>query len=77
MSFHAEVPLDADIMEAHDIIDHIERELTGRFIHIHPVHLEDHEIIGVQGLDRLGDPPGHLLVGQGAPCWASGLTPPW
>lgn len=42
MSFHAEVPADGDLLEIHDIIDHIERELEARHrirtcIHIDPV----------------------------------------
>ena len=42
MSFHAEVPADADLLEMHDIIDHIERELKTKHhietvIHIDPV----------------------------------------
>ena len=42
MSFHAEVPMNADIMAAHDVIDHIERELKAKHhietvIHTDPV----------------------------------------
>ena len=42
MSFHAEVPADADLLEMHDIIDHIERELKEMHhietvIHMDPV----------------------------------------
>ena len=42
MSFHAEVPADADLLEMHDIIDHIERELREKHhietvIHMDPV----------------------------------------
>lgn len=42
MSFHAEVPADANLLEVHDIIDHIERELKARHhietcIHMDPV----------------------------------------
>lgn len=42
MSFHAEVPADGDLMEMHDLIDHIERELKERHgietvIHMDPV----------------------------------------
>ena len=42
MSFHAEVPADADLLEMHDIIDHIERELKAKHhietvIHMDPV----------------------------------------
>ena len=42
MSFHAEVPADENLLEVHDIIDHIERELKARHgidtvIHMDPV----------------------------------------
>ena len=42
MSFHAEVPADGDLLELHDIIDHIERELKAKYrietvIHMDPV----------------------------------------
>ena len=42
MSFHAEVPADADLLEIHDVIDHVERELKARHhietcIHMDPV----------------------------------------
>ena len=42
MSFHAEVPADADLLEMHDIIDHIERELKEKHhietvIHMDPI----------------------------------------
>lgn len=42
MSFHAEVPADSDLLEVHDIIDHIERELKAKHhietvIHMDPV----------------------------------------
>ena len=42
MSLHAEVPADGDLMEIHDIIDHIERELKAKHqietvIHMDPV----------------------------------------
>lgn len=42
MSFHAEVPADGDLLEIHDIIDHIERELKAKHhietvIHMDPV----------------------------------------
>ena len=41
-SFHAEVPADENLLEIHDIIDHIERELKARHgidtvIHMDPV----------------------------------------
>lgn len=31
MSLHAEVPMDADVLEVHDIIDNVERELKEKF----------------------------------------------
>ncbi len=42
MSFHAEVPADADLLDVHDMIDHIEREMKQRHnietvIHMDPV----------------------------------------
>ena len=42
MSLHAEVPADANLLEVHDVIDHIERELKARHhietsIHMDPV----------------------------------------
>ena len=42
MSFHAEVPADGNLLEIHDVIDHIERELKERnhietVIHMDPV----------------------------------------
>ena len=47
MSLHAEVPADADFLEVHDVIDHIERELKARHhietsIHMDPV-VEDEQ----------------------------------
>ncbi len=46
MSVHAEVPASADLLEVHDVIDHIERELASRFhleavIHMDPIQLDD------------------------------------
>lgn len=46
MSLHAEVPADGDLMEIHDIIDHIERELKAKHrietvIHMDPVVCDD------------------------------------
>ncbi len=46
LSLHAEVPADADIMEAHDVIDHIERELKEKFaveavLHMDPIVVGD------------------------------------
>ena len=48
-SFHAEVPQDADILEAHDAIDHIEREIRERFgveatVHMDPIATDDEQI---------------------------------
>lgn len=49
MSFHAEVPMSADIMEAHDAIDHIERELKAKYhiltsIHMDPIATDDERV---------------------------------
>ena len=46
MSFHAEVPADGDLLEMHDIIDHIERELKEKHhietvIHMDPIVNDD------------------------------------
>lgn len=46
MSVHAEVPAQSALVEVHDVIDHIERELDTRFgleavIHLDPVEPED------------------------------------
>lgn len=46
MSFHAEVPADGDLLEIHDLIDHIERELKAKHhietvIHMDPVVCDD------------------------------------
>ncbi len=46
MSFHAEVPADENLLELHDIIDHIERELKAKHhietvIHMDPVVADD------------------------------------
>ena len=46
MSLHAEVPVDADIMETHDVIDAIEREIKSKFgietcIHMDPIATGD------------------------------------
>ena len=42
MSFHAEVPADADLLDIHDLIDHIEREMKEKYrietvIHMDPI----------------------------------------
>ena len=48
-SFHAEVPQDADILEAHDAIDHIEREIKEKFgiettVHMDPIATADEKV---------------------------------
>lgn len=48
-SFHAEVPEKADIMAAHDAIDHIEREIYEKFgvettIHMDPIATDDEQV---------------------------------
>lgn len=48
-SFHAEVPQNADIMEAHDAIDHIEREILEKYgvettAHMDPIATEDEDV---------------------------------
>lgn len=47
-SFHAEVPQDADILETHDAIDHIEREIREKFgveatAHMDPIATADEQ----------------------------------
>lgn len=49
MSFHAEVPMDADIMEVHDVIDDVERELYETYriqtsIHMDPIAVNDQRV---------------------------------
>ena len=48
-SFHAEVPQDADILDAHDAIDHIEREIQEKFgiettVHMDPIATADEKV---------------------------------
>ena len=48
-SFHAEVPQDADILAAHDAIDHIEREIQEKFgiettVHMDPIATDDEKV---------------------------------
>ena len=48
-SFHAEVPQDADILETHDAIDHIEREIREAFgieatVHMDPIATQDEQV---------------------------------
>lgn len=55
LSLHAEVPADADILAAHDIIDHIERELRDRYgleavLHMDPIIVGDPETDRVREL---------------------------
>lgn len=54
MSVHAEVPAQSDMMEAHDLIDHIERELKARYrleavIHMDPVVSNDPKTMELKG----------------------------
>ncbi len=65
MSFHAEVPAGADLLEVHDVIDHVERELGERFhleavIHMDPIDQDDPATIRlrdtVSGLVKEIDP---------------------
>jgi cation diffusion facilitator family transporter len=53
MSFHAEVPADSDFLAAHDMIDHIERELKQKYqietvIHMDPV-VNDQRTLALRG----------------------------
>ncbi|NCB62873.1 MAG: cation transporter [Clostridia bacterium] len=46
LSLHAEIPMDADVLEAHDIIDNIEKEIKGKYhaeavIHMDPIATRD------------------------------------
>lgn len=55
MSVHAEVSAQADVMEVHDIIDHIERELGERFqieavIHMDPVQIGNPQVEQLRAL---------------------------
>ena len=48
-SAHAEVPADVDIMEIHDVIDNVEKEIMNRFnmiicIHMDPIVVDDEEL---------------------------------
>ena len=64
MSFHAEVPAEGDILELHDLIDHIEREIMDRtgiqtVIHMDPVVRDERTVELknlVAGLAREIDP---------------------
>lgn len=55
MSVHAEVSAQADVMEVHDIIDHIERELGEKFqietvIHMDPVQIGNPQVEELRSL---------------------------
>lgn len=55
MSVHAEVSAQADVMEVHDIVDHIERELGERFqieavIHMDPVQIGNPQVEQLRAL---------------------------
>ena len=57
MSVHAEVAADADILEVHDVIDHIERELNRRFrieavIHMDPIQIGNPEVDRLRELTK-------------------------
>jgi cation diffusion facilitator family transporter len=52
ISLHAEVPADADIMAAHDVIDHIERELHEKYAVQAVIHM-DPILMGDEKTDRL------------------------
>jgi cation diffusion facilitator family transporter len=52
ISLHAEVPADADIMAAHDVIDHIERELHEKYAVEAVIHM-DPILVGDEATDRL------------------------
>ncbi len=54
LSLHAEIPADADIMEAHDVIDRIERELKRSFAVEAVIHM-DPIVVGDETTDRLKD----------------------
>jgi len=48
-SAHAEVPCDVDVMEIHDVIDNVEREISKKLkvvmcIHMDPIVLDDEEV---------------------------------
>lgn len=52
LSLHAEVPANADIMEAHDVIDSIERELREKYAVEAVIHM-DPIVVGDEVTDRL------------------------
>ena len=52
LSLHAEIPADADIMAAHDVIDHIERELQEKYAVEAVIHM-DPIVVGDEATDRM------------------------
>lgn len=55
MSVHAEIPAQSDMLEVHDVIDHIERELAERFrleavIHMDPIQIGNPQVDGLRAL---------------------------
>ena len=52
LSLHAEIPADADIMAAHDVIDHIERELKEKYAVEAVLHM-DPIVVGDEFTDRM------------------------
>lgn len=60
LSLHAEVPADADIMAAHDVIDHVERELRDKYAVEAVIHM-DPIVMGDAATDQMRE-----LVGQRA-----------
>ena len=52
LSLHAEIPADADIMAAHDVIDHIERELREKYAVEAVIHM-DPIVVGDETTDRM------------------------
>lgn len=52
LSLHAEVPADSDILAAHDVIDHIERELREKYAVEAVIHM-DPIVVGDETTDRI------------------------
>lgn len=55
ISLHVEIPSDSDIMEAHDVIDNIEHDLSQKFrchalIHMDPVKTDDPHVNELKGV---------------------------
>ena len=54
ISLHAEVPVHGDIMEMHDVIDNIEKELAEKLhcqavIHMDPIVTDDASVVEAMG----------------------------